>query len=266
MAMIVILSAKASPGVTTSVAALTSSWPTPVLAVGADPSGDDLLTGWLGESLMNGWIRPDRGLLAFATATRHAEHVSANDLRPYIQAVPSTKHARVVTGLLEPSQAASVGHAGWQRLAQALADVSRPQSAELDVLVDGGRFGSASAWPLLYAADLVLVAVRPDRRFVLAARPFVSLLRTKIAPERLGLAVSAGSHHEAHQVSQVLALPLGLRIPDDARSARWFLDGTPSPSMRRSKLLQAVQGEARRLHGSLNAMNPATPAMAGAPA
>lgn len=264
MAMIVILSAKASPGATTAVAAMTSSWPTPVLAVGADPSGDDLLTGWLGEWLMNGWIRPDRGLLAFATATRHADHVRGKELRPFIQAIPTTAHARVVTGLLEPGQAASIGPAGWRRLAHALVDLSRPQPNQVDVLVDGGRYCSATAWPLLHAADLVLVAVRPERRFVLAARPLVHLLASRIASGRLGLAVSAGSSLEAREVADVLRLPVGLRIPDDPRSAHWFSDGAASVTLRRSKLLQVVQGEARRLHDALNHRE--APVMVGASA
>ncbi|TCO49640.1 cellulose biosynthesis protein BcsQ [Actinocrispum wychmicini] len=259
MAMIVILSAKASPGATTAVAAATRTWPASVLAVGADPSGDDLLTGWLGGWLMNGWIRPERGLLGFATATRHAEHVTADDLRPFIQAIPTTTHARIVTGLLEPGQASSVGPAGWGRLAHALVDLSRRGAHQVDVLVDGGRFGPATAWPLLHAADLVLVAVRPERRAVLAARPLARLLASRMVSGRLGLAVTTASAQDAREVANVLGLPVGLRTPDDPRSARWFSDGSGGVAPPgRSKLLQVVRGEAQRLHDALNMPHPAS--------
>jgi hypothetical protein len=252
MAMIAMLSAKASPGVTTTVAALTTTWPSPVLAVGADPAGDDLMTGWLGEWLIGGWIRPEHGLLGFVTASRHDDQAGAHDLRPYIQAVPGAANARVLTGLAEPSQAASVGPAGWQRLARALTHLATSHPAGVDVIVDCGRVGSATPWPLLHAADLVLVGIRTERRSVLAARPLVRLLTATIPPDRLGLAVAASSHYSAAQASEVLRLPIALRLPLDPQSAGAFSDGAAAATRRRPALLRVAEEEAKRLHQSLN--------------
>nr|WP_052478326.1 hypothetical protein [Kibdelosporangium sp. MJ126-NF4]CEL17634.1 hypothetical protein [Kibdelosporangium sp. MJ126-NF4]CTQ91138.1 hypothetical protein [Kibdelosporangium sp. MJ126-NF4] len=263
MAMIAMLSAKTSPGVTTTVAALTTAWPTPVLAVGADPGGDDLMTGWLGEWLVGGWIRPERGLLGFITASRHADQVGANDLRPYVQAVPGTTHARILTGLAEPSQAASIGPSGWQRLANALEHLSKTHPATVDVIVDCGRFGTATPWPLLRAADIVLIAVRSERRSVLAARPLVRLLSANIPIDRLGLSVTAASYLGGAQAAEVLRLPIGLRMPVDPQCAEMFSDGSTA-TRRRSALWRAADGEAKRLHHSLNHSPVVPPVLVGA--
>jgi len=54
MAIISIVSAKASPGATTTATALAVTWPAPVVLVGADPAGDDVIAGYLGPWIARG--------------------------------------------------------------------------------------------------------------------------------------------------------------------------------------------------------------------
>ena len=68
MAIISLLSAKGSPGVTTSVVALTMAWTSAhggrsAVAVDADPIGGDTAAGILGGTVPSG-----AGILALATA------------------------------------------------------------------------------------------------------------------------------------------------------------------------------------------------------
>ncbi|MFI9389139.1 hypothetical protein ACIG5F_48675, partial [Kutzneria sp. NPDC052558] len=72
MAIISIVSAKASPGTTTTATALAVTWHAPMLLVGADPAGDDIIGGYLGPWIAKGWVQPGKGIVSFTTATRHA--------------------------------------------------------------------------------------------------------------------------------------------------------------------------------------------------
>ncbi len=47
MTAVAVLAGKASPGATTVAAALTLTWPRPVLLVDADPAGGDVVPGLL---------------------------------------------------------------------------------------------------------------------------------------------------------------------------------------------------------------------------
>jgi hypothetical protein len=250
MAIISILSAKTAPGATTTAIALAAAWPAPVLLVGADPAGDDIIGGYLGLWIARNWVHPSKGLVSFATATRHTEPGQPVDLATHTQLLPGGYNARVLLGLGDPAQNTVVGPAGWQRLADALTAAAGPGSAS-DAILDCGRFGPIAPRVLLEVADLVLVAVRPSRRSVLATRPLVRLLPQLIAPERLGLAVIAATEPQAAEVAEVLGLPVGVRLPREDACAQALSDGTATLP-RKSALLQAALATGTRLHHSLN--------------
>ncbi len=63
---VAVLAGKASPGATTVAAALTLTWPRPVLLVDADPAGGDVVPG-----LLPGRVSTESGLLSWSVATRH---------------------------------------------------------------------------------------------------------------------------------------------------------------------------------------------------
>lgn len=248
MAIIAIVSAKTAPGATTTAVALAVSWPTPVLLVGADPVGDDVIAGYLGPWIARGWVHPNRGIVSFASATRHAEPDQIGDLTAHTQLLPGSRNARVLLGVSEPAQTTVIGPAGWQRLTQALTAASR---SGCDVIADCGRFSPATPRPVLEAADLVLVAVRPQRRSVLAARPLVRLLRQLVRSDKLGLAVVAAGPEQADEVKEVLEVPIGVRLPEDAAAAQAFSDGTASVA-RKSPLVRHATAAGTRLHHALN--------------
>ncbi|MFC4004930.1 hypothetical protein ACFS2C_23440 [Prauserella oleivorans] len=255
MAVIALMSAKAAPGVTTAVAALAWVWPTEVLLADCDPAGGDLAAGWLGRWLLAGQLRADRGVLSFATETRHERGGSCGSLDGHAQPVAVAPHIRLLAGLASPAQNASVGAAGWHRLAQALTTTGPAR----DVLVDLGRYSPATPHALLQAADLVLLAVRPHARHVLAARPALAELARQLEPDRLGLAVCATTAAGSRDVRNALGFAVGLELPHDPRAAAVLSDGEYGglPAAR-ALLLRAARRTALRLHRTLN-LRPSPP-------
>ncbi|SEP53794.1 hypothetical protein [Amycolatopsis saalfeldensis] len=256
--MITIISGKGAPGATTTLAALAVCWPAPVLLADCDPAGGDLAPGWLGQWVVDGTIRIDRGVLSHATATRHATAGDPVTLIEHVQPGPPARHVALLAGLTAPGQEAAVSTAGWTRLTSALAAFRTAAGQPADALVDLGRYSSATPWSLLLAADVVLVAVRPTQRHVLAARPLLADLAKRIAPQRLGLAVCATTPAGTREVRAALGREVAVEVPADVRAAAVFSDGVDGgvvPS--RSPLLRGVRRAARRLHGTYHRYTPA---------
>lgn len=249
--MITIVGGKGAPGATTTLAALAAGWPAPVVLADCDPAGGDLATGWLGQWVVDGGLRTDRGVLSYATQTRHATAGEPDELIEHIQVVPPARHVGLLAGLSGPGQHAAVATAGWMRLAAALAAFRTPSGLPADALVDVGRYGPLTPWPLLLAADLVLLGVRPTQRHVLAARPVLAALAERIVPERLGLAVCATTSAGSRDVQAALGREAGVQAVTDVRAAMVLADGVDGGALpRRSPMLRSVRRAARRLHGT----------------
>lgn len=247
--MITIVSGKGAPGATTTVAAMAAVWPAPVVLADCDPAGGDLAAGWLGQWVLDGTIRTDVGVLSYAIATRHAVVGDPAVLSAHVQVVPPAPQVGLLAGLSSSGQQAAVGAAGWTRLTAALAAVRTATGRPADTLVDVGRYSTLTPWPLLVAADLVLVAVRPTQRHVLAARPILTALAERIVPGRLGLAVCATTPAGSRETSAVLGRPAVVQTRADARAAAVFSDGGNGGALpHRSPLLRSLRHTARRLH------------------
>jgi MinD-like ATPase involved in chromosome partitioning or flagellar assembly len=273
MAMITLLSAKGAPGVTTSAAALAYRWPGQVLVADCDPRGGSLATGWLARYLLNGWLRPDHGVVSFVTATRHDGDADPNKdiLAKHAQAVPGTEHARLLVGLTDPAQLAAVDDDGWHRLATALYRLPQVTGRQVDVLVDCGQLGPSTPWSLIMAADLVLLVVRPTYRHLIAASPVAQVLRRRVSTQRLGMAMTGATTAGLVAARDVLRLPCGLALPNDPAAAAVFSDGVESSrAIDRSRLVKAAGQAAQHLSDTLyprtltHAATPARP-MAGQP-
>jgi hypothetical protein len=266
MAMIAMLSAKAAPGVTTSITLLASVWPGPVVAVDADPAGGDMMFGLLGDALAVAPLRLDRGVLHFVIDTRRSDEDAPHMLYEYLRPVPSAPNCMVLAGLNDRADIRFVDVAGWQRLAHALATVSKPKPTGADVLVDCGRFGPDTPWPLLAAADLVLIATRPQRRYVFPARCLATRLRSSIEPSRLGLAICGTNATRAAEAERTVGLASMMQLPDDLRAARVFSDGTRRPAgLHRTRLVRTAHAAAVWLHDSLNQPERSLVSAAGSP-
>lgn len=240
MAVITMLSVKAAPGVTTSVTALATMWPGPLLVVDADPAGGDLLPGWAGPWWVDGRLRAEVGVVSFASATRHLPTVPAEGLATHVQEFPQAEAVRLLAGVRDRAQADAVGVAGWHRLAAAIRDLA--DNGVPDVFIDAGRFGPDVPWPLLAAADIVLLAIRPHLRHVAAAYPMVDAIRDTLSGGRLAAAVLATSRRQAHNAAEALDLPLLLALPEDPSAARLFSEGpTEGRRLWDSRLARAVR-------------------------
>ncbi len=223
MPVIAFVSGKAAPGVTTTVCALASVWPRAVLVADCDPAGGDVLAGWLSPWLAEGWLRTDVGLLSFTTSTRHAGRATRECLRPHVQHVYAAPRVWLLVGVRDGAQSSSLGEPGWARLAEALTEMS----ADTDVLVDCGRIGPASPWPVLAAAGALLVVAQPTFRGVAGARAAVRALDRRVDPTGVGLLTCAttSATRTAREAARALELPLvaaprGLTRSPLVRSAR----------------------------------------------
>jgi hypothetical protein len=73
MALIALISAKGSPGVTTTALALALTWTSPVILAECDPSGGSVLPGFL-----RGQLGTDRGLMPLAAAELRSERLATD--------------------------------------------------------------------------------------------------------------------------------------------------------------------------------------------
>jgi hypothetical protein len=239
VALIVLCSAKGSPGVTTTALALTLVWPRPVLLVEADPAGGDVMAGYL-----RGQVPCDRGLLRLAIATRHgrlAEEFSFQLINLNRRGAGAPR--LLLPGLTNPSQVATIAPA-WTEIAAYLTGLGTDGG---DVIVDAGRIAAdSSAWPLISAADRVLLVVRTTLRSVAAAIPIAERLvgLDDTRPPAL-ITVDAGDYRPA-EVGKHLGLSVSARLPWLPQDAAALSDGDGSPGAR-GGLLRAARDIARAL-------------------
>jgi hypothetical protein len=122
--LISFLSAKGSPGVTTTVLALASRWPAPTVVVEADPMGGDMLAGVGGAA-----VPATRTVLDLVVAARQAGVAAA---LPGQLVRPAPHCPPLLAGVGSPAHAAAVP---WGQLGAELARLPGRQ-----VLADCGRY------------------------------------------------------------------------------------------------------------------------------
>ncbi len=238
MALIVLCSAKGSPGVTTTALALTLVWPRPVLLVEADPAGGDVMAGYL-----RGQVPCDRGLLQLAIAARHGRLAEEFNFQLINLNRRAGAPRLLLPGMTNPSQGAAIAPA-WTEIAAYLTGLGTDGG---DVIVDAGRIaGDSSPWPLISAADRVLLVVRTTLRSVAAAMPIAERLTSldEARPPAL-ITIDAGDYRPA-EVGKRLGVPVAARLPWQPRDAAALSDGDGS-SGARSGLLRAARDVARAL-------------------
>ena len=217
--LIAFVSAKGSPGVTTTVNALGGIWPSDVVVADFDPAGGDFALrhrGADGEPLDS-----DRGLLSLAATARRG--AGDADLSEHIQIAAGG--LQVIAGVTRPEQFTGIG-AAWPAVSAMLAN------SPTDVLVDCGRIVPGTPLlPVLTAADAVIFVVRPGIEYYAHLRERLRWLAEplhigELGSIPMGIALVAGSHdtsaprdldrllqYDGHQVSV-----LG-RVAEDAKAA-----------------------------------------------
>jgi hypothetical protein len=242
----VLVSGKAAPGVTTSAWALALMWPGPVLVADCDPAGGDMAAGYL-----PGRVSAERGLLSWATAARRGvpAMAAATMFSDHVVGMPENPNVWLMAGFATATQGASFTPEAWERLALALERSAA--SVGRDALVDAGRLvGERACWPVLRAADQVLLTVRPSVRSVHAAQGAAMLLRTELGDlARVSALIVGDGPYSAAEVAESLGVPLCGTLPQDAHTARVLSDGASlrPKALNRSSLLKAAATVTTRL-------------------
>lgn len=225
MALIAMLSAKGSPGVTTTGLACTLSWFRRTILAECDPAGGDVLAGYLGALEI-----PQIGLLPLAVADLRGQLASefATQLIDLDPEHPG--HRLLLPGLTDPVQAASVT-GSWARLADFLGSLEQAEPA-YDVIADCGRLTtSIPPLPLLHRADLVVLVLRATSlRTVSPAVPAIHRLKQELTASgqgtrSLAAVVVGATEYPAREVQRQLHVPVLGELPIDTRAAKVLSDG-----------------------------------------
>jgi len=240
-----ITSGKAAPGVSTSVWALALAWPRQVLVVDADPAGGDLAAG-----LLAGRLSVERGLISWASMTRRSTPVeTATELLAQVAAtLPERESVWFLPGFTTSTQGSSFTEESWDRLASALA--RSDDVYDHDIIVDTGRIvGDRGNWPLLRAADRILVAVRPSVRSVHAAQDVLLRLRLELGDlGKVSALVVGDGPYATGEVTTALGISLAGHLPADHSAAAVLSDGAVATArFGRSPLMKAAARVAERL-------------------
>jgi hypothetical protein len=246
----VVTSGKAAPGVTTSAWALALSWPGSLLLADCDPAGGDMAPGFLA-----GRVSTEHGLLSWSTSARRGvpAMAAATMLAQHVVELPERNEVWFLPGFANSTQGFSFTDETWERLALALERSAAAMGR--DCLVDAGRLvGERGNWPVLRAADHVLLAVRPSVRSVHAAQDAVLKLRYELGDlTKVSVLVIGSGPYTAGEVSSALQLPLGGVLPEDRSAAAVLSDGSNlsiTKQLHKSALLKAAGTLARRLTAS----------------
>ena len=263
MSIIALVSASGAPGVTTTALGLALTWPRPVLLLEADPSG--------GSAILAGWFhgRPPhhRGLVDLAAAHGTGEPGALRrSIGEATIRLPGTS-ADLIAGIRSPAQGASVAQL-WPALAEELrsGSATRPE----DLIIDAGRLGMQfTPWPLIDAADLVLLVSRATLPAVAAARGWGRELHERFAAtgtaDRLGLLlVGPGHTFSTGEVRDALGLPVLCTLPWDPRTAQAIHLGEDSRRLAKGALAGGLSA-ATLVLGDLAGRRAAPPAVPLAP-
>jgi hypothetical protein len=110
--------------------------------------------------------------------------------------------------------------------------------------------GERACWPVLRAADQVLLTVRPSVRSVHAAQGASMLLRTELGDlSKVSALVVGDGPYSAAEVAESLGVPLCGTLPQDSHTARVLSDGASlrPKTLNRAALLKAAATVTTRL-------------------
>lgn len=237
--LIAMVSGKASPGVTTSTWALSMAWSGPVLAVDADPAGGDMAAG-----LLLGRMQAGHSVLSWSAASRRMPPMeAATVIAQHVVVLPEAPHVWVMPGFQTAAQAAAMDAGSWERLARALE--REGAAGQRDVLVDTGRLSDASCWPVIRAAERVVLVCRRSGRSINAARNTSNVLRGQLGDLNAVslLVIDEAGSYEPQVIAHELEVPLLGTLPSDRVAAGVLSDGALAGLLGfpRSKLFKAAQ-------------------------
>lgn len=244
MTIIVIASPGNAPGATTSGFALTLTWPGRAVLAECAPSGGALLSGYFQCQRP-----PDSGLWNLARAAINGaaiEGAEAARSRFWDQAIPLDADGEhlLLAGLPDPFLSVQISPSTWETIVGLLAELP------LTVLADVGAIGPETPFPVLRAADLVLVVMRPTLSQVAAAQPRLARLRQALGPIPLALCLIGNRPYTVRDVrDQLGAFAETYVLPIDVAAARVLSEGATADRERH----RIERGELIRVAGQLSA-------------
>ena len=243
MAYVAFATAKASPGVTTTIAALAATWPPDrdLVIAELDPAGGDLGARFD--------LATEPGLVTLAAAGRreldrstfvgHTQPL-AFAARPRAGGDAAGAVRRVLVGPVAADQAGAALAALRGGLPGVLS------SLNADVLVDCGRLDPGSpAHDVVTEADLLVVVARP----VVAEVHHLAARLAALRPRALSLLLIGDRPYSVAEVADAVgASPLGT-LPVDVRAATALTVGRSNAArvMRRSRLMRDTRALAEAL-------------------
>jgi hypothetical protein len=244
MALIALVGANGSPGVTVTALALTSTWPRPVILAECDPAGGDIRYGYLRQLDMP----DDQGLMQVVIAELRAGQGREQMWRDgLINLNPPHTERLLLPGITSPAQAPSLAPL-WDQLAAMFAELDYATPG-YDVIADCGRLvAPCTPWPLLCRADVVLIVARPTTRSLVSAhaawQAARAQLRAKGSGERtLALQLIGDGDYSPSEIARRFTDEQGRLhvlepLPDDDCAASMFCTG--GSLYRRQRLLRAA--------------------------
>src|SRR6185437_8026245 len=219
MPVFALLSAGGSPGVTTTALALTLSWPSQVIIAECDPSGGDVLAGLLG-----GHMPASTGLLPLALEAGAGSEIPTDALWRQLVELDEERNRLLLAGISDPRQSAAL-QSSLPWIAEAL------QGLQADVIADCGRLDAiAAVRPVLSAASLAVLVLRPTLRQASRAMPRVEMLTSLVGRDRVVALIVGEGAASGREIAKSLGVPVVGQLPDDARTAAVLSDGSGSRS------------------------------------
>ncbi|WP_433536507.1 ParA family protein [Micromonospora sp. CA-249363] len=217
MAIIALVSAKGSPGVTTSALACSLTWHRRLVLAECDPAGGSILAGYLG-----GQLDGPRGIGELAVGELRDGNLESAFWSQLVDLDAPRRERLLLPGLVDPAQAGSVTPL-WQRFADYFNALDRGTPG-YDVLVDCGRLHvNGPPWPLLRAASVVLLVTRANLPDLSGTRAVVTAIERDFAEHRVPPGtlrlLLVGDGHGRAEISRGLKLPVIARLPHDPRTA-----------------------------------------------
>jgi hypothetical protein len=250
MALLAMVSAGGAPGATTTALALSLAWPEQVLMAECDPDGGSVLTG-----LFAGHFSADRGLLKLALRISEDPGAAEAALQQQLLSLDEAGARPVLPGPADPFQAAAITPVAWEQIAALLAGHAE------DVIADVGQVRAAGyPFPILAAAGLITIVMRPTLRQVHAARSRLAAIRQSLGDHTpVALCVIGQGPHSVTEISAALggSLAVTVQLPFDSRAASRLSDGATARrprDIRNSDLLLQARGAARKLHAGLHSV------------
>ena len=233
MSLIAMVSAKGSPGVSTSAVAMALAWATgrpgrTVTLVDADVSGSGPSSTYQRHGLDDG-----RGLLAWATGNDDV-------LQTQVVQLGDVGTAGLLPGFPDGTKGGALT-GRWDSLLAALR-AAVDQDPSHDILIDIGRLGSGhEGVPLVRGSDVVLLVLQTTFDHVSFASAAAKSLTVQYGLHAPVCALLVGEHrpYSRRDVAAALDIPLLGVVVHDRKAAALIGAGALQGSIRRSSLVRS---------------------------